>query len=203
MRSGQQVVSLTLLKTPERETFIEYSALTSVKPTNGICIRSDEPHYKNSTEISLSELLDEGGLKIGIMHGRAYGRGADDILKRNLNNKNIYVRSASDGVNGLIKLLMVGRIDAAICYPHESGWVANQFGLTNKVKQLRLVELEPINFSYSGAPKTDWGRKIIRKINRIYKKHRIVQKTSVALEPYLDTDTAMWFRKEAQKLYGD
>ena len=202
MRAGENVVILTLLKTPDREKFIEYSVLTSVKPTNGICVRSDDIRFEGVEEISLYNLLNLEGFKIGILDGRSYGQGIDQILKKNLNHDNIIVRSSPDGVNGLFRMQMFGRIDAVVCYPHETKWTADQLGISHKVKQLRVTEQDRLNFSYSGAPKTTWGKKVIAEINKIYNNHNILQKTSIDLEPYLDETTLQWFKKEAKKLYS-
>jgi len=202
MRSGQTVVNLTLLKTPERETFIEYSVLTSVKPTNGICVRSSDRRFEGIEEISFERLLDLKGIKIGILYGRSYGKGIDRLLERNANPENIIVRSSPDGVNGLFRMQMLGRIDAVVCYPQETKWDAEQLGISRKVRQLRVVEQEPLSLSYSGAPKTAWGKKVIAEMNKIYKKHNILRQTSIDLEPYLDGATLRWYRKEAKKLYS-
>jgi len=202
MKTGANVVSLTLLKTPDREKYIEFSALTSVKPTNGICVRADDSRFEGVDAISFNRLLGLEGFKIGIMHGRSYGEGIDALLKKNVNHENIIVRSSPDGVNGLFQMQMVGRIDAVVCYPQEIKWAADQLVFTHKVKQLRVTEQEYLNFSYSGAPKTAWGKKIIAEINNIYKKHNILKITSIALEPYLDETTVRWYRKEAEKLYS-
>ena len=203
MRSGENVVNLTLLKTPDRENFIEYSVLTSVKPTNGICVRSDDSRFKGVEQISFYELLNLEGFRIGILDGRSYGHGIDQLLKKNVNHENIIVRSSPDGVNGLFRMQMIGRIDAVVCYPHETKWTADQLGISHKVKQLRVSEQESLNFSYSGAPKTAWGKKIIAEINKIYREHNILRKTSIDLEPYLDDTTLQWFKKEAKKLYSE
>jgi uncharacterized protein (TIGR02285 family) len=202
MKAGEKVVSLTLLKTPDREKFIEYSVLTSVKPTNGICVRSDDSRFEGINEISFNGLLNMKSFKIGVMRGRSYGKGIDQLLKKNANNENIVVRSSPDGVNGLFKMQMIRRIDAVVCYPHETNWVISQFDLLHKVKQLRVLEQNHLNYSYSGAPKTKWGKEIIAKINKIYTMHNILKKTSIDLEPYLDETTMQWYRKEAESLHS-
>ena len=200
MKSGKNVVCLTFLKTPEREKFIEYSILTSVKPTNGILVRADDFRFKNSTEISFKDLLNRKDIKVGIMHGRAYGKGIDRLLKDKKDSENIVVRTSADGVEGLIKLLTLKRLDAIVCYPHEGIIIAREHGIEDRIKFLKVVEQEPLNFSYTGAPKTEWGRKIIKEINRIYRKHDILRKTSIELEPYLDGNTVKWFRREVERL---
>jgi uncharacterized protein (TIGR02285 family) len=200
MKSGKNVVCLTFLKTPERERFIQYSILTSVKPATGICVRAGDPLFKGMESISFTDLLNKKDLKIGITHGRAYGKAIDRALKENKNARNIVVRTSSDGIDGLISLLMRKRIDALICYPHEANIVAREKNLKGKIKQLGVVEQAPLNLSYSGAPKTAWGKKVIKEINRIYRKHHVLKKTSMDLEPYLDPDTAKRFREEVAKL---
>ena len=200
MKSGKNVVCLTFLKTPEREKIIEYSILTSVKPTNGIFVRADDFRFKNSTEISFKVLLNRKDIKIGIMYGRAYGKGIDRLLKDKKDSENIVVRTSADGVEGLIKLLTLKRLDAIVCYPHEGIIIAREHGIEDGIKFLKVVEQKPLNFSYSGAPKTEWGRKIIKEINKIYRKHDILRKTSIELEPYLDGNTVKWFRREVERL---
>jgi hypothetical protein len=59
-----------------------------------------------------------------------------------------------------------------------------------------------LSLSYSGAPKTAWGKKVIAEINKIYEKHNILRQTSIDLEPYLDAATLRWYIKEAKKLYS-
>ena len=202
MKSGKNVVCLTLLKTPERQAYIEYSILTTVKPTNGICVRSDDPMFKDLQLISLQKLIKTKNLRIGIMHGRSYGKEIDRILEKDVSRQSVFLSTSSDGVEGLIQLLVRKRIDAIICYPHESHASAQQLGLQDKIKQLRVIEQEPLNLSYSGAPKTAWGKKIINEINKIYQDKQILWQTSLELEPYLDASTASWYREEVRKLIG-
>jgi uncharacterized protein (TIGR02285 family) len=200
IKAGNNVVSLTLLKTADRQKFIEYSILTSLTPANGICVRVDDVRFGDTTNISLRKLLENKNIRIGIMHGRAYGKGIDDLIKEYQGSANIHIRTSGDGAEGLVLLLIKKRIDVVICYPYESTWVGRRHGVLGRIKQLRVQEVKPLNYSYSGAPKTDWGRKVIKDINDVYKKHNILQKTSTALEPYLDEDTVKWYREEIRKL---
>ena len=139
-------------------------------------------------------------MKIGIMHGRSYGKGIDRILKKDNGQNTVFVSTSSDGVDGLIQLLVRNRIDAIICYPHESFASARQLGLQDKIKQLRVIEQEPLNYSYSGAPKTAWGKKVIEEMNKIYQDKQILWQTSLELVPYLDANTAEWYQEEVKKL---
>ena len=201
LKGDQKAICLTVLKKPEREKYLIYSDLTTVKPANGITIlKRDKQTFGTNPVVSLAALLNNKQLRVGIMMGRSYGKCIDTELEKHHGENHIFPRAGEDGVTGLMRMLAAKRIDYIICYPHEAFIVADSLGIANEIVSYGVEGQPFLSYSYSACPGTDWGRQFIDKVNRIYKKEGIVQMSATALEKYLDANIAEHFRKQVRNL---
>jgi len=170
LQNGKHGIFLTLLKKPEREKFLQFSTLTSVKPSNGIItLKKNLPLFSNKTHISVAELLDNRNLRTGVMAGRSYGKWIDPFLEEHKGEPHIIVRYGKDGVIGLIEMMLRGRIDYLVGYPHEAYIIADDMGIGDRIVTMTVKGQPPLSYSYTACPKNEWGRKLIKRINQINK----------------------------------
>lgn len=178
IESNRNVCCPSLYKTKERERFVTFSVPAMIVLPNGI-ISSEQnrkkftPHLDAEGKISLSSLLADNSVTIGISNGRKYSGGIDEILQEFQNSGSILVQSGNDVFRGLMKMMHLGRIDGLIGYPVEAGF------FTRKDKELNDFVYYPIKESsvlytvgYIGCPDTDWGKTVIERVNKIVLEHR-------------------------------
>ena len=126
------------------------SVPTIVLLPHNIIVRKKDLHiFGDENNVSLRKLLQNKNLILGTARDRLYGPELDIVLKEHARAENIYRRSGKDTLDGLLGMLIKGRIDYLIEYP--------------------------VSITYRGAircPDTEWGRKIINDINKILVKIR-------------------------------
>ena len=128
-------------------------------------------------------------LWIGTSYGR-YPKKLNAIIGNHLNKKNVI--NLPNYVS-LIKMLFSGRVDYVIEYPSIMAFFEKNLSSSGMVTGLNIKETENIPYVLVrvGCPKTDWGRKVIDKVNKILLRDR---KKEEYLEPLL-----RWYGEEDQK----
>ena len=153
--------------------------LTSV-PTilllpHNIIVRKKDLHlYGNENYVSLKRLLQNKNLILGTASDRLYGPELDIVLKKHTKGKNVYHRSGKDTLDGLLGMLIKGRVDYLIEYPVSIAYAAKRLGVLDKLATITIeenVDAPPIRGAIR-CPDTEWGRKIINDINKILLKIR-------------------------------
>jgi len=155
--------------------------LTSV-PTilllpHNIIVRKKDLHlYGNGNYVSLKRLLQNKNLILGTASDRLYGPELDIVLKKHTKGKNVYHRSGKDTLDGLLGMLIKGRVDYLIEYPVSIAYAAKRLGVLDKLATITIeenVDAPPIRGAIR-CPDTEWGRKIINDINKILLKIRVL-----------------------------
>jgi uncharacterized protein (TIGR02285 family) len=82
-------------------------------------------------------------------------------------SNNSAATSGSNIFEGVMKMMQYGRVDYTIGYAYEGQYMAQQLGFEEKVISVPLQEHPGIVPVYIGCPKTNWGRRIIAKLNPI------------------------------------
>ena len=164
---------VALVRTPEREKFIEFSRPTMIAMPNGVFVRSDridefKPYINDEGYISFHDLFDKSDLKVGISKGRKYKGEIDRILEENKGSSRIVVREGKDVLRGLLLMMSKGRdIDYVVGYPHELNWLNYVKTLRADVTFIPIKEMPKYVVSYIGCTKNGWGKRVIKRINSI------------------------------------
>lgn len=193
-----------LIKTPEREKFIDFSSPALMVLPNGVIIlKSQEAKFKpflnESGEIDLDRLLGTSELTLGISTGRRYSGSIDEILKKHSERKNIYTRFGNDLTEGLISMMIANRIDFILGYPTEVFYFMDMMKIKKDIKYIPVIGMEKFSFGHIGFPKNQWGKEIISKINVILEKHRSTPAFLSFYEKWLNKDTIVYYRKVAME----
>lgn len=175
IKKGQKALYASSLKTSKRKKYSVFSIATSITYPNTIILKPYNNRISQGEELSLESLISNNKLTGGFTDKRAYGGQIDNLLERYQNNKNILFRSGDNSLEGLLKMLGEKRIDYTIGYPWELEY---NIRLKQNKKKFLIKNISELRGSrwnkvYIAAPKTDWGIKMIKRLNNILIKARI------------------------------
>lgn len=208
IKQKDNVCSVPLIKTPEREKYIEFSIPYRIVLSNALIISESQKNkfnkYINKAGAISLEGLIENGFVIGIAQGRAYRGIIDDILKKNKGNPRIFTHSASQNmVEGLIRMMIAERIDALIAYPFEATYVQKIMQNEIILISIPIQGMEPYGVSSVGCSKTREGKEIIKRLNSIIIKNRKSQDFMNCTERWLDPTSKKRFREYTKKKFKE
>jgi len=186
VKAGKNICSVSILP---RDYWTLSEADMIVLP-HRIYVRRDKiGELDPKKPISLNEILNENRLKAGVSYGR-YPKKLNAIVANYLNKKNVI---NLPNYASLIKMLFSGRVDYIIEYPSVMTFFEKESYKGGIVVGLNIKETENIPYVLvrAGCSKTEWGRKVIDKVNRILLRDR---KKEEYLEPLL-----RWYGEEDQK----
>ncbi|WP_320175303.1 TIGR02285 family protein [Maridesulfovibrio sp.] len=164
---------VTMLKTKEREKYIEFSKPVMPYISNGvITLKSKLDEFKPFIDaqgfISINDLFKTSHMRMGISKGRRYGGMVDKIVDNNKKSRKIIVHYKMDLLETLAKNIQAKRtIDYAIGFPHELQWLVSQKLIEDKFIFIPIREMPEYILSYVGCTKNKWGKRIISKVNHI------------------------------------
>ena len=206
IKHKRNVCCPSLYKTKERESFVTFSTAAMVVLPNGV-ITSERSRNKLATHIdkdgriSLTSLLQDSNINIGINSGRIYSGGIDQILNQASGQKNLLVRSGDDVFWGLIKMMHMGRIDCLIGYPVNAGYFVRE---NNKLHDFIYHPIKESNVTFTvghiGCPNNEWGKQVIHKVDEIVKKYRTTEFIDFYGE-WLDDATRAVHRQMAEEYF--
>jgi uncharacterized protein (TIGR02285 family) len=198
-KQGEQVCSVGLYRTPEREKFMYFSLPSFLTLPPVIIIRKDRhAAFNNRASVSLGEILRNKTLMIGLVKDRSYGTTLDGILAQHKEQKNVVKFTGQELSHNLFKMLMMDRLDGLIGLPEEALYQAEQMGIRDQLMTL-IIEENQNNYngwmSAVGCSKNEWGRKIIAQINQALLKQRPTEQYRAAYERWLDPNSIENYRK--------
>lgn len=197
----------SLYKTRDRESFIEFSIPAFVVLPNVIITRKDntkkfEPYLDQDNKLSLSNLLKNPDIRLGISNGRKYSGGIDEIINQSKSSDHILVRAGQDVLKGLLNMLLLGRIDCTMGYPIEVKYVLKNKAEFDKLQIYFIAENEiPYTIGHVGCPKNQWGEEVIATVNQILKAHRQSPEYLNFYKYWLDDETALLYEKIAHTYF--
>jgi uncharacterized protein (TIGR02285 family) len=204
-KQGEQVCSVGLYKTPEREEFMYFSLPSFLTLPPVIIIKKDRhAAFNNRASVGLGEILRNKTLMIGLVKDRSYGTTLDDILARHKEQKNVVKFTGQELSHNLFKMLMMGRLDGLIGLPEEALYQAEQMGIRDQLITLTIEENQN-NYngwmSAVGCSKNEWGKKIIAHINQALLEQRPTEKYRAAYERWLDPNSIENYRKVYREVF--
>jgi uncharacterized protein (TIGR02285 family) len=208
IRFQNQVLCACLLKTKEREDFVEFSIIAQLSLPNGIILLKTnrdkfKPFINADGKVDFGKLVKASQLTLGYSNGRAYSGIIDQIINENKEMTNLYGRSGIDQFEGLVNMMIQGKIDYTIGFPQEK----LHFGpMAKSRKELIYLPVEgmpdyvPV---YIGAPKNEWGKEVIGRINKILLKKRHTPEVLSYYDYWIDDNSIVLHHQVANKLFGE
>ena len=125
LREQQPVLCACLVKTKEREKFIEFSEIAELSLPNGVILykteyKKFEPYIDKDGKVDLEKLIKDSDLKLGYARGRAFDGIIDQLITANAEHPNLYGRSGIDEFQGLVEMMQHHRVDYIIGFPQEA-----------------------------------------------------------------------------------
>lgn len=196
MKTKPNICSAFLLKTPEREAFIEFSKPFSWIVPNGVVVTTAryatlKPYMNEQGELHLGNMLADGR-RIGISATRSYGEGIDVAIKKYRDKPVVVVVPSSNFPAGrLLKLIDQDEYDVTPGYSEELMYMASENAIDRKdIAFLPVAEQPPLIPTYVGCSKSELGKQFIAAINQLIADPDVQKEDSAAYRMWLDEKTA-------------
>lgn len=170
-KKGVPTCHVALLKTPEREQFIEYSEPVMISYANGI-ITSAEGLKRLGLDQNLVQYVDLDSLvgreiSISVHQGRSYSAVIDAAIASQRDNPaSIFqIKAGHQEQERLIKQVLANRLDGFIARPEEVYF--RKFS-SKVAPPLYLVGIEGqplVSKGYVGCTKGDWNNSLLDQLN--------------------------------------
>lgn len=167
-KKGRHQIFYGLYKTPEREASMHFSIPCRISTPTFIVVRkADLATLGKSRRVSLRSLLNNDRLTFLHLQSISFGKPIDDLISANKNRANVITEyDTTDICIKSFKLLMNHRIDYFLSLDgshHDS----LDLGIEDQIAYLTIAEQDQWDVGYITAPKNEWGRRIIQRINAI------------------------------------
>jgi polar amino acid transport system substrate-binding protein len=126
IRNGRVDGIFSVFKLPERNEFLTYTSVPIITQVEALFVRADSD-VKFDGDIS-----QLGRFRIGTIRGTSYGIKVDSALKTGVWSTVV----ETNGVDSLVGMLALKRIDMAVGYRHVVLEAARRKGYSNQIKEL-------------------------------------------------------------------
>lgn len=172
--------------------------------SNDLLLTTIKQTFNARSQVQLSELLrTKNELMFGIQDGRSYGDKVDSIIQNAETSRRIYRRNDAGTAQGMVDMLLAGRVDLIIEYPN----VLRHYQQTSAHKNVPLhsfplAELDRYHAGYIMCSPGEQGQQLIAQLNKA-----IVQSSQEKqyLQLHLDwypPDTHKELTEVYNKVYG-
>ena len=142
---------------------------------------------ESSKSVSLTNLLVNKKLTLGVSMNRSYGSEIDKIINTTPNT-NIVIRPTRDTLSTLTYMLNLERIDILLGYPSEHYYLAKTMGFNDNLTQRMLTEAPKISYGYIGCTKNEQGAEDIATLNQQLKMLKQTKEYKQVLTRWLPND---------------
>lgn len=189
---------LSLYKNDNRKKhmyFTQEAATIGLSPSIALHKKLAKLLIDDETSVSLSDLLKNKKLTLGLSLNRSYGREIDELVN-SMPRENIVIRPTRDSLASLTYMLNLKQIDILLGYPSEHAYLAKLMRFDERLTQVPLIEAPEISYGYIGCSKNVHGKQNIAILNE---KLKIIKKTKAykdALLSWLPTKLKPVLRKK-------
>ncbi|MBG0791632.1 MAG: hypothetical protein H0S80_14165 [Desulfovibrionaceae bacterium] len=163
-RHGENYCYCNLLRTPERDKLFYFSDITAIAPGARLYVRQGSPilDLARDGEIGLEALL-RSGRYVGVAEiDRFFGPNVQELF-RTYNSS--MLRLVTADVEQKCRMVHSRRVDFFIEYPFVLGHYVKIAGKKQGLVPIRIAEHDPYVFSHVACTKTDFGKRVIKRIN--------------------------------------
>lgn len=199
--------AISLLKTAERETMMDFSRPHTYLLPNGIVILrhrlpSMAPFLNAQGELKLDEFLASGKFRLGLASERSYGSAVDALLRKHA--ASIVPVAAKDVfASRLLKLTHQREFDAIVGYAVELTYTVREAKLDPRnYAVLPIAEssgLLPVSASCS---KSDQGRRALAAIDRVLAEKASQREIDGYYRSWLDEESSAYYEKLLRQARG-
>lgn len=173
MKQGQPVCEPSMLKTVEREAYMEFSGPVEFVLPHYIVVRSDRvarfSAFRNAEgAVDIARLLRDHSLTTVRQEKRGYPAVVLQAFDAAAGQKNLM--QTSDDDQGPFRQVANGWVDYLIAYPDEVNWFAKQLASSVTFSYFPIAGLPEYTIGHVGCTKGAWGRKIVERVNEVVAK---------------------------------
>lgn len=192
---------LGFFKNPMRDKIV-YWGIPDILCVSEVLFTRDEIFRKlgKPKMISLDKLLRMNAGILGLAGGRNYIPSIRGVLDRYKQHEVIEVY-AQGNMNRLFDMLFAKRIDFVIEWPPEGRYLIEKSKEKADIKTIIIKESQEMSYTYYACTKTEWGKKVIERINPILRKIRPTEVYRQSYEKYLEPDLIPMFRKYYDEVF--
>ncbi len=200
-KHGKQYLLLGPVKIPEREKYLYYSIPCMLYPPTMVVIRkSDLQRFGGGETVSLKALLEDRALRFLMFSSISFGGGMDKLLKENEKAKNVYMEYRTDKSDRhALDLLLKKRIDYFLVLIG-TRHTANEMGIADQIVYIPIKEMNHYNLGHIVAPKNEWGKQMIRKVNQVLRKQIATENFFQFFTPLVSDNVVPELRRQFKEL---
>ncbi len=192
---------LGMIKSPERERSMAFSQpfMTFLPP--GVLVRAADlkqlaRYIAADGKLSLTQVLAEQRLSVGVSSGRSYGKVIDALLAPHRGSNKLFVNSTSAPASSLLQMQMLGRVDMVPGYPHELRHLANDDrAMLDGLRFLRLQEQPDVVYGHVACAKGAQGEAMLRDAHEVLSRPRVHEAMVAYYGAWLDEPSRAILRK--------
>lgn len=204
-QNGENVCTVGLYKTPDRENFVYFSLPSFFTLPNVIVIKKAKYHkFGGKDMVSLVETLKKNNKVIGRSKNRSYGPNLDALLDAYGTDANVFEYEGDELSLNFFEMLKRDRVDGIIGLPEEVIYQAEKLGIRDQIITLGIIEnQENLDawLSYVACSKTPWGKKVIADINQVLMQERSKETYRSAYEHWLDESSIRTYRRAYDRFF--
>lgn len=181
LADGAELCFIGGVKTTEREAFAVFSLPVAMfYPLRIVVHASERERFAAAGLLSLPTLLADRTLRTSVLRSRSLGSRIDALLAQ---ATSLYAHAEFDEA---FRMLLAKRLDYLVEYPVISGYAARKLGQADAFVALPFTEApEPI-FARVMCPKTEWGRRLVTRIDAILRDERATPAYRQIVEAWAD-----------------
>lgn len=199
-KQNRNVCAGSVLKTPEREKWAYFTALSFIAPHEYVAVVAKKDMLPKGSEImSFKELTSRKDLKGVVIHDRSYGPVIDDLIKKA--ESNLTALNPSEGYIPLLKMVQKGRFDYTIEYESVVAAYNERIKPEKPVYSKLLKETSPSAIIWVACTKNAWGREVVARIDEVLKKSANKREYHAAVESWSDPEILKKHQKALDEFY--
>lgn len=189
-----------VLKTKEREKNAYMSAFYLQPPVQIIMRTADwKKMYFESKVISLQQLL-RSSLHGVFAAGRSYGETLDTLIKRQDKRNKVSLIPRSESLS-LVSMINLQRADYTLEYPEVLRYMQDEKLLSTPMVSIEVEEQRIPYVVYISCPKNDWGKRIIRTLDKTVQKIAATEEFKTLTEKWYSAETKLRYRRDFDDFY--
>ncbi|PXX37781.1 TIGR02285 family protein [Undibacterium pigrum] len=196
LRDEPNACALGLFKNAEREKTMVFSTPFFAQIPPGAMIPRAQiaqlrPYLGAADKLSLSRLLEDETLTVGVQSGRSYGAAIDELLQmyKEKGKKNIFLNSAPNAAKSLFQMNALGRVNLILGYPYEASFLNGRDSADFvDLKFYPLQEQPPFLLGYVACSKSPFGELAIEQINAVLARRDLLESIASYYEGWLPED---------------
>jgi uncharacterized protein (TIGR02285 family) len=171
LREGALLCSPGMFRTAARERYLVYSKPALIHLDNRLVfLGKNAARFPPGAEVDLEQIFKDRRLIGGIIAGRSFAPNIDALIRRHGGSHNLQMRALKP--SQVVELLLSGKIDYTIMFPHEATFLEQQAGSSGVLTNRPIAGTPPYILTHVACTRSEWGERVVNRVNRILREQR-------------------------------